>query len=282
MYISAATHWALVIPWRGLSLVGLDAFDLLSGNYQVGGCTLTPLLLLNIVLGDGIVLWRASWVLWQQHRFNKIIMQGVSASLIIATLITAALNAKYTCRYPAFHAEFADPTGIAALALSGLTNMTATGLIILKAWRHRRLMKPDFKLTSSRTKTEKALLMFVDCGIIYSVFWITLLIGLSVTKGAVLATSTVQFVSMERFAYGFTVFMDTGLIDLIGIYPTILVILSALSMDVSNHTGGSVKARRLVVNMRLGGDTCTEAPTSSSIVAATQDCGLLAMPLSGV
>lgn len=242
MYAMATTHWALSL--RTLILQQRFARMLLSTTSsclstvldgapcppglaalqnqlpgQVNPALPTALLSVNIVLGDCIVLWRA-WILWARNRS----IQAVSVLLIASTLVTSSLCS----------ATAGDPIeavwGMSAFALSWATNVWATGLISLKAWQYRRVITHDLLGANARAQAEKALMLFVDSGILYCALWTVMVAG--ALRSMLPGTTT----SSAKFGSDVLKFKESGLIHAIGIYPTAVVILVALTKSYCERT----------------------------------------------
>ncbi|RPD53457.1 hypothetical protein L226DRAFT_151187 [Lentinus tigrinus ALCF2SS1-7] len=208
-------------------------------------CTGTVALMANVIIGDAIVWWRA-WVLWKDHR----VVLYAWTTLVIATMLTGILDTKDACTpqatlftiYSSYAADTvevlnagslfgADKWGIATAILSLLTNMVATALIAYRAWEHRIFIISHLKGCSVRSQVERTLALLVESGVLYCALWFVVVVY--------------QFVALKleesAFAYGFYYVMSGCLIPLVGMYPTLIIILCAL--DKSFHEKSHNTAR---------------------------------------
>ncbi|KIP02032.1 hypothetical protein PHLGIDRAFT_122826 [Phlebiopsis gigantea 11061_1 CR5-6] len=218
---------------------------------QVNSCTSSTLLAVNIVLGDSIVLWRACAV-WRHKRLVHII----SVLLMVATVVTLSLStwqgsclANMTSKltqissFPLVAAqsdvynlieidaignEFDDTFGAASIGLSWASNLWATGLLSLKAWKHHSVMKSDFAQSGFHSRSEKVLFFFVESGALYVGLW-TMLLAASIIEWNHRAVTS-------AFMEVVLILKSSLLIDFIGIYPTALIVLVAFTRSHYEHT----------------------------------------------
>ncbi|KAI0767837.1 hypothetical protein C8Q74DRAFT_1282814 [Fomes fomentarius] len=115
--------------------------------------------------------------------------------------------------------QFIWPMVTACLSL--VTNITATSLIGYQAWRHRQITKPLF----SKARAEKALLLLVESGILYCV-----LSALGIYHHGMLLG---YWGESTQALGGLTVFMAGALVPLLGICPTAIIVVLALSKSLS-------------------------------------------------
>lgn len=126
----------------------------------------------------------------------------------------------------------------AAFTVSWLTNIWATALVICKAWHYRRHVSAHLS-APLRTRAEHALLLFVEFGVLYCLFWIPLtaaniLVAFdwhSVARLQALARAghAVQISGPQRLLQAMDSLATGALIDVVGIYPTAVVLLVELS-----------------------------------------------------
>ncbi|TFK83151.1 hypothetical protein K466DRAFT_666045 [Polyporus arcularius HHB13444] len=224
-----------------------------SKAYATQQCTGTAALTVNVIIGDAIVWWRA-WVLWKDHR----LVLCTWVILLLATMMTGIIDTKDACMPEAalfsITSPFAPDTsevstigslfgadgwGIAAAMLSLLTNMVATLLIAYRAWEHRVLIMSHLKGCSTRSQVERTLALLVESGVLYCALWVIIVVY--------------QFVALKlgesAFAYGFYYVMGGCLIPLIGMYPTLIIILCALdkSLHEKSHNDARMSSPRFAV-----------------------------------
>ncbi|KAI0056933.1 hypothetical protein BV25DRAFT_1920576 [Artomyces pyxidatus] len=169
---------------------------------------------INYVLSDAIVVWRAL-VLWGSDfkifAILAIFMLGTTAAA--GTDVGLSL-AQLFGTLDVVDDQSAVKGGERSLILVGPTlgtNVVATSLIAYKAWRHRAFIRENLIGLSSVTKVQKILALLVESGIIYCIVWIFYLLA-----------------SFRVFpAVGFAV-MDSIMVQIAGIYPTIIIVLVSL------------------------------------------------------
>ncbi|KAI0759533.1 hypothetical protein BD413DRAFT_617709 [Trametes elegans] len=179
---------------------------------------------INVILGDTIVWWRAHYRIRLRrrrllvhaphppgppstfgHRLPILFLDGVLSGPLYRCTIFGALS----------------------LALSLFTNAVATALIAAKAWQHRRFLRAHLGHRSRRTQVERALALLVESGAGYCV-----LIALSIAFGFVDVpvahpTPADDTRTAGAVASGLAIFLNGSIVPLIGIYPTLLVLLVA-------------------------------------------------------
>ncbi|EKM56664.1 uncharacterized protein PHACADRAFT_207861 [Phanerochaete carnosa HHB-10118-sp] len=252
MYATAAAHLALAVQYSflnaaastslqaaafqcamelfGVANRGCDRGDATAtASYTVPSCTATPLLIVNMILSDSIVLWRA-WVLWSKRR----LLTAVSTLLVLSTLTMSILNVRNICKAEprTTEAEFTtDVYGLSAFVLSLLTNTWTTSLIAYKAWEHRQSVRKMFKDGSIGVRTAKILVLFVDSGLLYCGFWAILVAYIVIDEyyfigpGNDFTIRSVKWYFVTRIRQ----VLGTVLVDVIGMYPTVLVLLVFLT-----------------------------------------------------
>ncbi|KAM5537540.1 hypothetical protein V8D89_008867 [Ganoderma adspersum] len=190
-------------------------------------CVGTVSLTFNVVVGDAIVWWRV-WVLW--NKSCPLLVLG--CLVLLATLVSGAIDSVISCSDPLFAAflgyangavqgapkdgsffQLSVP-GVVVIALSLFSNTVATCLVGYRAWKHRRSTKTHFAGVPSVVRVQRALTLLVESGIAYSLVW------------AVVLSS--QGSGYTPFSYGIQYFTEGCLLALVGIYPTMIIILVAL------------------------------------------------------
>ncbi|KAI0690138.1 hypothetical protein C8T65DRAFT_102083 [Cerioporus squamosus] len=244
-----------------------DLSDYSTLAYATQQCTGTAALTVNVIIGDAIVWWRA-WVLWTDHR----LVLYTWVILILATTVTGIVDTKDACMPEAalfsITSPFApdsevltigslfgaDGWGIAAAMLSLLTNMAATILIAYRAWEHRVLIMSHLKRCSARSQVERTLSLLVESGVLYCALWVIIVVY--------------QFVALKlgesAFAYGFYYVMGGCLIPLIGMYPTIIIILCALDKSLHERSHNDARMSSPAFVAPLGRGTLSELSSASS------------------
>ncbi|KAI0744358.1 hypothetical protein C8Q80DRAFT_1186463 [Daedaleopsis nitida] len=124
------------------------------------------------------------------------------------------------------------PNGVATSVLSLVTNITATGLIAYKAWHHRRMVKQHLSTGSARTRAERTLTLLVESGIVYCILWV-FVVAYQVTVDTFwFWVSYPSYILETKYSYNFTkgfqYIVEGCLVPLIGLYPTLIILLVSL------------------------------------------------------
>ncbi|KAH9961215.1 hypothetical protein BC827DRAFT_1155347 [Russula dissimulans] len=162
------------------------------------------IILINYTLADVVVVWRA-WVLCADH--NKAFLMVPVVCLVINAfvyVVTVAVRAGLfiTPEYTQIHRNLAhiiDVTQVADLSLSLLTNVLATSIMAVEAWKYRKsLMRGD---GGTSTPATQILVLFVESGLLYIIIGATVLASLFIhlpfgTLGDILIPIGVQLAGM--------------------------------------------------------------------------------------
>jgi len=214
MYAVSTVHWALF-----LSRVEVFEVDP-SSPVDIKDWVVNYLPSITYVLSDVIVLWRA-WVLWPgNYRFWLFIpplillLCNIGASVASAVLFLEAIQMKPGPVLEDFN------TALHLLwtewFLTFATNLWATGLIFIRAWQHRRLLRSLSVKETFKSNTEQVLAFLVESGALYLGLWI-----------AVIVTSVPQVTfGAESF--------HTAVAQLVGMYPTMIVVVVALRLSTAD------------------------------------------------
>ncbi|KAM5531994.1 hypothetical protein V8D89_014328, partial [Ganoderma adspersum] len=175
----------------------------------------------QVVLGDGIVWWRV-WVLWNRKRWILVSCWIV----LLATIGTGSLDSGDSCgpgfvRTPKLVTLSQDGAffqfdifGLVTVSLSLFSNTVATLLVGHKAWKHRRDTKAHLAPVRSAIVVRRTLLLLIESGIVYWLIWTLVLVS--------------QLIGDTAFSDGMVYFTEGCLITLVGIYPTLIIIIFAL------------------------------------------------------
>ncbi|KAJ4498555.1 hypothetical protein C8R41DRAFT_864735 [Lentinula lateritia] len=128
----------------------------------------SALILVNYILTDGVVVWRA-WVLCSVDGTKSLMMcffmLGLATVSVCTTIVIRIILLIDKRRSPELNSRLTqgiDVTQVATLVLSLATNSLATFLISLKAWR---------------SKAGKIFALLIETGIIYSISCLTVLMS---------------------------------------------------------------------------------------------------------
>ncbi|KIP07904.1 hypothetical protein PHLGIDRAFT_403080 [Phlebiopsis gigantea 11061_1 CR5-6] len=190
-------------------------------------CLTSIPLVINIILSDAIVAWRVC-VVWPHSkaiRLSAVIL--ILATIVFTSLSTtlhscnpfpdspARLSAEFKTTASSVGTEFVDSFGSVAMILSWITNLSATFTLAYKAWIHRMTIRDDLRRGSSRTYAEKVMLLFIESGTLYFALW-------ALVAFADFAPETPAGLKLAVFVM---TLKACALIHLIGMYPTLLIIL---------------------------------------------------------
>ncbi|KAL5526600.1 hypothetical protein ACEPAF_8324 [Sanghuangporus sanghuang] len=202
------------------------------------------LLLVNYVLTDSVVVWRAS-VLCKDG--SKVILTIPIFFLVCTSMsVFATIGIRVTMSISGRNLNhIIDISQMTNLVLSLLTNIFATSIIAYRAWQHRQSIRET--LSSERdtsTKVEKILTLLVESGLIYCVSGFMVLIAsvIRLPKGTLGDVYTPVHVQVA------------------GIYPT--VVLALVNQQRSLKEGAFSTAGNLtgVVSAQLGPMDFTSNP----------------------
>ncbi|KAK7046118.1 hypothetical protein VNI00_007121 [Paramarasmius palmivorus] len=183
------------------------------------------LFLLNMIVGDGVVIWRA-WVLCGNTRLQKLVyipiaMMCISFAFVVITLDCLGndgFGGQSTESSGSKTCQWGEPI---AWGISLLTNITSTSIIAIRAWGHHRFLRKTLGSKRQRSQSEKILLILVESGFIYCLFWMSQLI---LFFPVIFGTAAQRMYSIL-----------SGMGDQIsGLYPTLIIILVNLQRSMSD------------------------------------------------
>ncbi|ETW79606.1 hypothetical protein HETIRDRAFT_445466 [Heterobasidion irregulare TC 32-1] len=170
-------------------------------------------------ISDAIVVWRAC-VLWQDHKklitVHLVLLSCAIAINLVNTgllLTNVVLQSDYLLDITGYLQQVSWP-----LAL--VTNMVATSSITYKAWQSIR----QNTVSHRRTAVEKIMIVFIESGTFYCVIWI-----------ALIASERLGVANGQPATHMSTPTM----MQLAGIYPTLIIIFVARQKTVSDMSGHS-------------------------------------------
>ncbi|THV05911.1 hypothetical protein K435DRAFT_960934 [Dendrothele bispora CBS 962.96] len=195
----------------------VDKVDSSNASILRLGTPMEALFLLNMIVGDTVVIWRA-YVIWSRKKLVVVLpVICLLASLGFAITDVVCLDASVGA------IKSSIPTGERictwsepiAWALSLLTNMISTALIAIQAWRLRRDLKNVFDDCIPNKQTWRAIALLIESGFIYCVFWMCELI---------------LFFDIPRTSQAFYAWQFFASIgdQISGIYPTAIIVIVSL------------------------------------------------------
>ncbi|KAF7361630.1 hypothetical protein MVEN_00506300 [Mycena venus] len=128
------------------------------------------LTLLNYLLCDGVVIWRARLICAANHRkflyFPLFLL--ILTSLAVAGVIGVRIASIYSVDFeetPHF-AEVVNILQVSAINISLLSNLSSTGVVGITTWRHRKAIRDGFNKT---TKGDQILRILFESGVFYCI-----------------------------------------------------------------------------------------------------------------
>ncbi|KAJ7899024.1 hypothetical protein B0H13DRAFT_2030936 [Mycena leptocephala] len=170
MYLLSATYWAYRIA------------DVISRMYIFIGNPQAPvsspvtrlltlfnaLTLLNYILCDGVVIWRARLICSPDHRkylYFPLFCLGITA-VAVCGVIGLRIAGLYLKTFGETLIKVVDILQISALILSLISNLSSTGVVGIAAWRHREAVRVGFQKT---TKGDQILRILLESGVLYCI-----------------------------------------------------------------------------------------------------------------
>ncbi|KAK1220227.1 hypothetical protein PQX77_017013 [Marasmius sp. AFHP31] len=213
---------ALLINNPGDSVLAKNA-AFIAKNHVLGeiGQVMLPI---AVVIGDSIVLWRA-WSLSGKNRMIKIF------PILLQLALTAMAFSWIGC--------FVDedlPTSIsprcrrlntATYVLSMVTNFAATAMIGYMAWRHRQQIKSSLAPSPKRERLGRRLVLIFESGVVYMTLWACF----GLPPPAVTQLTNAVYVPAFRQVF------STAVTQLVGMYPTVMVLLHYRRRSVWDASG---------------------------------------------
>ncbi|KAI0028706.1 hypothetical protein K488DRAFT_89471 [Vararia minispora EC-137] len=217
MYACAASHWSTSLFSFHLLLdtpPDSPASSLAGASSPSGAIVTTALIGVNVVLSDAIVVWRAH-VLWGRNRA----MLAVSCALVLFTAISILINLGVLIRSAEAAAAVASTGRFSVLASLGtlsslVTNIWTASLTAVKVWLFRRDVA-RFLRSEGECSTERVLLLLVESGTLYCVFWTVAVISSFVQDFGPASSNGATPLSAILFSM---------LPQVSGIYPTTIIV----------------------------------------------------------
>ncbi|KAK0465917.1 uncharacterized protein EV420DRAFT_1508783 [Desarmillaria tabescens] len=198
---------------------------------------MNALVLLNYVLTDGIVVWRA-WVICRDWYSKILILPLVFLCLtLLSVFVTIGLRitistmsvSRHTVmdHTPLTHAL--NCSQIINLALSLLTNIFSTSIVGVKAWRHKHCLMSELQVKRRKiTVAERIFTLLVESGIIYCLSGIMALIATEI-----------------QLPFGNLSDVYTPVqVQFAGIYPTLVILLVSRQGELNETTMFTVEDKR--------------------------------------
>ncbi|KAJ7713466.1 hypothetical protein B0H14DRAFT_670569 [Mycena olivaceomarginata] len=177
MYLLSTAYWAYTIVYvinllhqhLDIQFQSLADHDEISKWYPL----LNSVVMINFVLGDCVVAWRA-WVISHRGLRKYLwITMGLVALTAIAVALTIAFRIVAFIQSPinnlgennmSYVKSAIDILQVSTGVLSLFSNLSATAVVGITAWRHRRVLRDAFTEDDSTSQTDKILGLVVEVG----------------------------------------------------------------------------------------------------------------------
>ncbi|KAK0230367.1 hypothetical protein IW262DRAFT_397172 [Armillaria fumosa] len=183
MFSLSTAYWILTL-YNNANLITTSFLHGVS--HDINMPLLNALVLVNYVLTDGVVVWRA-WVICRVDYSKSLILPLVFLCLtFLSVLTTIGLRVAITILVNTQHVVIPhkgidrglDCLQVANLVLSLLTNIFSTSIIGIKAWHNRHWITSELPLKRKNiTTSERIFALLVESGIIYCLSGLVVLIA---------------------------------------------------------------------------------------------------------
>uniref|UniRef100_A0A0W0FXP5 Uncharacterized protein n=1 Tax=Moniliophthora roreri TaxID=221103 RepID=A0A0W0FXP5_MONRR len=217
MFNVSTVYWILKIIDLLSIIRGLDGMSSSGGkDYNASAeRVLGAFALINYILTDGVVLWRA-WVLCNMESKWLLFVPLfflVCCSLIATIAIRITLEVIPVAESSTYQklTRAIDICQIANLVFSLIINFSTTLIIAMKAWRFRRWIAQDLRAIRNKKRTggERVLILLIESGLFYCISGATVLVS-----------------SLIRLPFGTLGDIYTPVnIQVAGIYPIVVLLL---------------------------------------------------------
>ncbi|KAK1218285.1 hypothetical protein PQX77_019034 [Marasmius sp. AFHP31] len=230
--ISSFEIWAdVVIILKGIQHVFVDNVGMsfldkqiaFADTFTVLGSVQESVVPLEIFIGDLIVFWRV-WVLCTGQR--RLVVLPFAFLLATAACSLGILGCFAQNDWPIVDPPACGSLILSAYSLSAATNISGTIVIGLKVWYYRKNVGA-YLGKHKRGRTEKILTLLLESGVVYSLLWIVQIIMVRTRPPATFSAEVVR-----------QIFRVT-IVQLVGIYPTLLVVLVYLQRSLWDASGHS-------------------------------------------
>jgi len=173
MFMLAAAYWAYCFA----DIIGRVQILIQDPeNYQASSpvtrwlALFNAVVLVNYLLNDGIVVWRARLICSPDHRkylyfpILVIVFAFVAVTALIGLRIAAA--ARFTLAQSTLFLNVINTLQMLMWAMSLISNISATGIVGITAWRHRQTIRGAFH---KPTQGNQILLFLLESGVLYCI-----------------------------------------------------------------------------------------------------------------
>ncbi|KAJ7495876.1 hypothetical protein B0H11DRAFT_2001031 [Mycena galericulata] len=183
--------------------------------------------LVNYIMSDAVVVWRA-WILClRSHRRYLWITIGFLLLTAISVVATIIFQIIALVKYPidqvpngSYLAEGINILQMSNLTMSLISNISATAVVGATAWHHRKTIRAAFADNKKNTKADQILSLVVESGILYCISGLTVLIS-----------------SLIRLPHGTLGDIYTPVnVQIAGAYPSVVLLLVSMQRSLSETT----------------------------------------------
>ncbi|KZV67784.1 hypothetical protein PENSPDRAFT_754672 [Peniophora sp. CONT] len=251
MYTLSLMHWALYLwffiaqAFPAPALAGLLSPILLELNVAF-----LALLSMNAVMSDAIVLWRMC-VVWDKSRpvlaFSAALLVtalGVNvANIVRSATVNLGIDNGIAANGKASKINLTsyggNVIGLAAAFVSLGSNASATLLVGIKFWLHRRQFPKHYHYDNRRTLIERVMELLVESGVGYTAIWLLYCVSFfqPITSHAIFGDSPssapVRLTAVDH--------LDAAMAQITSCYPLVVFLLVAL--EKIHHSHGAQASR---------------------------------------
>ncbi|KAJ7320916.1 hypothetical protein DFH08DRAFT_789132 [Mycena albidolilacea] len=235
MYLLSAAYWAYSVAdavdqMREYIALAVDPFRARFDHTEVTKWSplFNAITLINCVLSDGVVVWRAWIICRRNHRIYLWITTVFLALTALTVSLTIIFRIANLVVSPIDHlpkdsilAQGVDIFQIATLATSLLSNFTATGVVGATAWGHWQTIRSAFSEEKAGSlRTNRTLLLVVETGVLYCI--------------SALAVLPASLIRLPQGTLG-DLFTPVY-VQIAGAYPTIVLLLVSTNKSLSDSS----------------------------------------------
>ncbi|GLB43408.1 hypothetical protein LshimejAT787_1303090 [Lyophyllum shimeji] len=172
------------------------------------------------ILGDAVIVWRV-YAFWGQGKRRWVLI--IPWTILLGSLVTSALLTYCVAKLGTeiVDGAFKNPAfcrNIQTSSMAAATTLAATTLIGITTWEYRRNIKPRLGRSGRATRVEKILILLIESGFLYFLFFLAQVIG---------NTPRVSAAVQERadLTFSYLVFSYCSSV-IVGMYPTLIIVLA--------------------------------------------------------
>ncbi|KAJ7124382.1 hypothetical protein C8R44DRAFT_783409 [Mycena epipterygia] len=205
MYVASGTHWGLNLYTMMREIRDSDGWAALpiQPRYRWSVAS-TIALSFNFWISDVVVMWRAC-VLWAWHRYVKLAFIVLLTAPVLLAIIDVSVSRPASSFIP-------NAYGLSALFVSLFSNLWATSLVGYKAWVHRKNIQVYIGNESTKSAASSILVILTESGFLYC--------------GTLAVFIVASVIGTKSYTF-FTYVISCAAPQLVGLYPTIIILLVA-------------------------------------------------------